>query len=359
MSYLNIVEVESGVASLAAAFPTTTDLVPLPEPSAEGRACNALRIGTHRLEPKNAVVLTGGLHAREWGSCEILVNLAADLLHAHAGGTGLAYGGTHFTAAQVRTVLEELDVVVFPLVNPDGRHHSQNVDPNWRRNRNPAMSGGNPAAIGVDVNRNFDFLFDFETAFHPLAPVRVSNDPADPNQVYQGPEPFSEPETRNVRWLVQHFDRTRWYVDVHSYTQTMLYVWGDDDSQSDDPTRNFRNHAFDGRRGLKDDLLYAEYLPKVDADDSAVLAEQFCRALGGVRGKVYTPKPAFDLYPTCGTSDDYTYARHIVEEGGERILAFTVEWGTEFQPLWPEMQKIVLDVDAGLVQFCLTALGAD
>ncbi|MFF0558171.1 M14 family metallopeptidase [Streptomyces sp. NPDC004266] len=356
MPYLNVVEVESGLTSLATAFPAVTDLIELPEPSVQGRACHALRVGTHRLAPKDAVVLTGGVHAREWGSCEILVDLAADLLHAHAGGAGLAYGGTHFTAAQVRTVVEELDVVVFPLVNPDGRRHSQTVDPDWRRNRNPAQSGGDPQAIGVDINRNFDFLFDFRTAFHPLAPVRVSDDPADPNQVYQGPEPFSEPETRNVRWLIEQFTRTRWFVDVHSYTQNMLYVWGDDDSQSDDPARNFQNPAFDGKRGLRDDLLYAEFIPKPDADDAALLAQQFCKALKGVRGKVYTPKPAFDLYPTCGTSDDYTYARHIVGAGEERILAFTVEWGMDFHPPWPEMKNIVLDVDAGLVQFCLSAL---
>lgn len=356
MPYLNVVEVESGLTSLATAFPATTDLIELPEPSVQGRTCHALRVGTHRLAPKDAVVLTGGVHAREWGSCEILVNLAADLLHAHAGGAGLAYGGTHFTADQVRTLVEELDVVVFPLVNPDGRRYSQTADPNWRRNRNPAQSGGDPQAIGVDINRNFDFLFDFRTAFHPLAPVRVSDDPADPNQVYQGPEPFSEPETRNVRWLIEHFIRTRWFVDVHSYTQNMLYVWGDDDSQSDDPARNFQNPAFDGKRGLRDDLLYAEFFPKPDADDAALLAQQFCKALKGVRGKVYTPKPAFDLYPTCGTSDDYTYARHIAGAGEERILAFTIEWGMDFHPPWPEMKDIVLDVDAGLVQFCLSAI---
>ncbi|MGW5421553.1 M14 family metallopeptidase [Streptomyces sp. NPDC003943] len=356
MTYLNITEVDSGVTSLAAAFPNTSDLVELPEPSVEGRTCHALRIGVHTLVPKPAAVLIGGAHAREWGSCEILVNLAADLLHAHAGGTGLAYGGTRFTADQVHSILEGLDLVVFPLVNPDGRHYSQTVVDGWRRNRNPAQSGGDPAAVGVDINRNFDFLFDFRTAFHPLAPVRVSDDPADPNQTYQGPAPFSEPETRNVRWLLDQFVRTRWFVDVHSYTQKMLYPWGDDNSQSNDPTRNFQNPAFDGKRGLKNDQLYAEFIQKTDHDDSAVLAEQFCKALKGVRGVQYTPEPSFDLYPTCGTSDDYTFARHIVNPDEAKVLAFTIEWGMDFHPPWSEMKKIVLDVDAGLVQFCLTAL---
>ncbi|SES00957.1 Zinc carboxypeptidase [Streptomyces sp. yr375] len=355
MPYLNITEVESAVTSLAAAFPAA-ELIGLPEPSVEGRTSHALRIGTAERDGNDVVVLIGGVHAREWGSCEILVDLAADLLEAHRDGTGLTYGGTSLTSTQVRSILDELDVVVFPLVNPDGRHYSQTVDPLWRKNRNPAQSGGDPAGVGVDINRNYDFLFDFETAFHPAAPVRVSTDPANPQQVYQGPRPFSEPETRNVRWLLDQFPRTRWFVDVHSYSEDMLFVWGDDDGQSLDPNKNFQNPAFDGKRGLADDLLYGEFVPKADTDDAAVLAEQFCKGVKGVRGKDYTPMPAFDLYPTCGTSDDYAYARHLVESHNGKVLGFTVEWGkNSFHPPWPEMKKIILDVDAGLAQFCLTA----
>ncbi|TJZ59170.1 peptidase M14 [Streptomyces piniterrae] len=353
MSYLNITEVESAVTSLAAVFPTA-ELIELPEPSVEGRAAHALRIGTAERGANDAVVLIGGVHAREWGSCEILVELAADLLEAHRDGTGLTYGGTSFTSAHVRSILDELDVVVFPLVNPDGRHYSQTVEPMWRKNRNPANSGGDPARIGVDINRNYDFLFDFQTAFHPAAGPRVSTDAGD--LVYQGPSPFSEPETRNVRWLLDDFPRTRWFVDVHSYSEDMLTIWGDDDNQSAEPPKNFRNTDFDGKRGLAGDQLYAEYLRQADADDAGVLAEEFCSGLKAVRGRGYTPMTAFHLYPTSGTSHDYAYARHIVDTDKGKIHGFTVEWGKSFHPPWSEMEKIILDVDAGLVAFCLKAL---
>ncbi|WP_406208630.1 M14 family metallopeptidase [Kitasatospora sp. NBC_01560] len=355
MSYLNVTEVESAVVSLSTAFPSLTSLVDLPERSVEGRASHALRIGAESVAPKRCVVLTGGLHAREWGSCEVLVHLAADLLEAYESGTGLRYGGTTFTLDEVRRILDEVEVVVFPLVNPDGRRYSQDVEPMWRKNRNPAHSGGDPACIGVDINRNFDFLFDFATAFAPTAGPRVSADPCDP-QVYQGPHPFSEPETRNVRWLLDRFPRTRWFVDVHSHAEDVLFVWGDDENQSVEPGMNFRNPAFDGTRGIAGDLAYAEFIEKSDADSSALLAERFCQGLHGVRGRTYTPMSGFQLYPTSGTSDDYAYSRHIVDQDRGRILAFTIEWGEIFQPLWPEMERIVLDVDAGLVQFCLAAL---
>ncbi|MFF2075909.1 M14 family metallopeptidase [Kitasatospora sp. NPDC058162] len=354
MSYLNITEVESAVTSLATAYPGTAQLITLPDPSIEGRTAHALQIGRPAPVPKDCVMLIGGVHAREWGSCEILVHFAADLLEALQAGTGLGYGGISFTAQQVQDLLLRLDLVVFPLVNPDGRLHSQTVDAMWRKNRNPANSGGssNPDCIGIDLNRNYDFLFDFPTAFAPTATPQVSTSPCD-RYVYEGPSAFSEPETRNVRWLLDRYPRTRWFVDVHSYSQDMLYNWGDDENQSDDPGMNFRNPQYDGKRGLPGDA-YAEYIPKDDADTALELATAFCQGVQGVRGTAYKPLTGFHLYPTSGTSDDYVYSRHFVDPGRGKVLGFTVEWGVKsFHPPWAEMEKIVLDVDAGLVQFCL------
>ncbi|MFG2917973.1 M14 family metallopeptidase [Kitasatospora sp. NPDC048298] len=357
MPYLNVTEVESAVTSLATAFPDLTQLVTLPEPSFEGRTAHALLIGEPAPAPKPCVMMIGGVHAREWGSCEILIHLAADLLEAHRDGTGLGYGGTAFTAGQVSGLLQRLDLVFYPLVNPDGRHYSQTVRPMWRKNRNPANAGGNPApdCVGVDLNRNYDFLFDFVTAFAPGANPQVSNDPCD-QQVYAGPSAFSEPETRNVQWLLDQLPLTRWFVDVHSYSQDMLYNWGDDENQSVDPDMNFRNSDYDGKRGLPGDLTYAEYIPKDDEDAAVLLAEAFCKGVNGVRGLAYKPMSGFHLYPTSGTSDDYVYSRAFADPDQGKVLGFTVEWGTEFHPRWAEMEQIVLDVDAGLVQFCLATV---
>ncbi|MFI9306774.1 M14 family metallopeptidase [Streptomyces triculaminicus] len=353
--YLNITEVDSALVNLSGAYPSLCELIDLPETSVEGVACHALRL---RADPdggpRDCAVFIGGVHAREWGSCEILVFFAADLLEAYSTGSGLVYGGKTFTAAQVAALLEGLDIVVFPLVNPDGRQYSQTVKAMWRKNRNPEYSTGVGDCVGVDINRNYDFLFDFATAFSPLSDVRVSADPCDP-QVYQGPRPFSEPETRNVRWLLDEYPRTRWFVDVHSFSEDMLHVWGDDENQSDDPDMNFQNSAFDGTRGVDGDTAYREFVPKDDLDSASDLARHFTEALKAVRGKQYTAKPAFDLYPTAGTSDDYAFSRHIVDPDKGKIHAYTIEWGTEFQPPWAEMKLIAKDVCAGLVQFCADA----
>jgi hypothetical protein len=92
MSYLNITEVESALVGLAAAYPSICELITLPNASIEGRTTHAVRIGTAPATSRDGVLLTGGVHAREWGSSEICVSLAADLCEAFTNHTGLAYG---------------------------------------------------------------------------------------------------------------------------------------------------------------------------------------------------------------------------------------------------------------------------
>ncbi|MFF0628511.1 M14 family metallopeptidase [Streptomyces sp. NPDC004296] len=357
MPYLNTTEVDSALVNLARAYPALSELIALPERSVGGVDCHALRLGAAPAGARDCVMLIGGVHAREWGSCEILVYFAADLLRAYTTHSGLVYGGKAYPAADVKALLEGLEIVLFPLVNPDGRNYSQTVEPMWRKNRNPAYGNGEGDCVGVDINRNYDFLFDAATAFSPTSGVRVSTDPCDP-QLYHGPAPFSEPETRNVRWLLDAHPRTRWFIDVHSYSEDMLYVWGDDQDQSTDPSMNFLNHAFDGLRGDAGDTGYREFIPKIDFDQETALARDFQDGVLGVRGRTYTAKSAFDLYPTSGTSDDYVFGRHFVDPSKERVLAYTIEWGTEFQPSWNEMENIIKDVNAGLLQFCIKALAS-
>jgi murein tripeptide amidase MpaA len=352
MTYLNVDEVETATVNLAAAYPALSQIITLPNVTVEGRTSHAIRLGAGAPGSREVVMIICGVHAREWGSCEIAVNMATDLLDAYSTSAGLTYGGKSFTAAQIKTLLDTLHVVIFPLVNPDGRNYSQTTTALWRKNRNPAYSGGDPSRIGVDVNRNYDFLFDFATAFAPGSGVSVSADTL--SELYHGPSPFSEAETLNVRFLLDAFPRTRWLVDVHSYSRDMLYNWGDDQSQSTDPSKNFQNPAYNGQRGISGDA-YSEY---IQADDLAViqsLSNRFVTDLNAVRGVTYTAKSSYALYPTSGASDDFVFARHLVDPSKGKVHGFVIEWGDEFQPPWAEMQNIIMDVSAGLIGFCIAA----
>ena len=355
MPYLNVNEVESALTGLAAGYPTLCELIVLPNLTIEGRTCHAVRVGKFAASDRDGVLLTGAVHAREWGGAEICVNVATDLCEAYTAGTGLGYGAKYFTGAEVRAIVEGVNLVVFADVNPDGRSFSQTTEALWRKNRNPANSGGNPSCIGVDLNRNQDFLWDFPVHFHPTSGVNTSSDPCSPSQTYRGSAPTSEPEAKNVVWLMDTFPRIRWYLDLHSHGETILHSWGDDENQSADASANFANLAFDGQRGVSGDA-YGEYIPGGDLSDAVDLANAFHAALLSVRGKDYSVEPAYSLYPTSGANDDFAYSRAFVDPSKNKVCAYTVEWGTEFQPPWTEMERVVADVSAGILGFCLKAM---
>ena len=349
MAYLNVEEIEAALSSLATSYPSVAELVVLPNRTSEGRQSHALRIGPPDAQGTNAVVITGGLHAREWVPPDALVNLAADLLEAHSRGTGLRYGGQRFSADDIRSVVERLQLVLFACVNPDGRHHSQTADPMWRKNRRRA----NPPSdcLGVDINRNFDALWDFRRHFAADSQVSASGDPCDP-QVYVGPTAASEPETRNVVSLLDRYPHARWFVDVHSYVPAVFYNWGFDTNQTSDPAMNFRNAVFDGQRGRGGDA-YREFIPADDLQALQNLGGKINHAIATASGNGYDLEQSFTLYPTSGASDDYAYSRHFVQGVNSKILSFTIECGRSFQPPWTEAENVIREVCAGLIALCV------
>jgi murein tripeptide amidase MpaA len=364
VTFLNVVEIESALSGLAAAYPNTSRLITLPNATAEGRTSHALMIGTGEGCPRTGVLLISGAHAREWGGPDILINLAADLLEAHATGTGLAYGGTSYTAAEVKAIVTRIDLIVFPDINPDGRQYSQTVYGMWRKNRNPASSGGVASRIGVDVNRNYDFLWDFPNAFAPAAQgfnTLASNDPA--SDLFHGRGPFSEAETQNVRRLFEQYRQINWFMDVHSYGGDILHPWGDDENQATDPVKNFTNPAWNGKRGMPNDA-YAEFIVPCDLGRVVSAGNAVKAAIAGVRGQTYAVAQSYFLpswgapYPTSGASDDWAFSRHYADPAKKQVNGFVIEFNRTktFFPTWTEMESIILDIDAGLVRLCLRAL---
>jgi murein tripeptide amidase MpaA len=351
MSYLNVEEIETALDTLAGSHPGVAELIALPNRTAEGRQSHALRIGPPDAQGANTLMITGGMHAREWVPPDALVNLAADLLEAHAQGTGLRYGAQRFTADEIRSVVAGLQLVVFPCVNPDGRHHSQTTEPMWRKNRRRVAQNADPECVGVDINRNFDALWDFRRHFAADSRVSASANPCDP-QVYVGPAAASEPETRNVVALLDRFSRLRWFVDLHGYVPAIYYSWGFDQNQSSDPTMNFRNASFDGQRG-RGGNGYREFIPADDLRQLQDLGTVVNKAISVASGRGYQLEQSFTLYPTSGASDDYAYSRHFVQGAISKVLSFTIECGRSFQPPWNEAEDVIREVCAGFVALCV------
>ena len=180
MAYLNVDEVESAIEVLSSTYSNICNFIALPNQTIDGRTSHALIVGSDFNNNKNSILFTGAVHAREWGGSDICVSFAADIIEAYNSGTGLRYQNKYFDKDIIRKVIEEINIIVFPQVNPDGRHHSQTTEALWRRNRNTMESGGNPNCIGVDLNRNYDFLWDFPKLFSDAAFVSTSTSSCDP-----------------------------------------------------------------------------------------------------------------------------------------------------------------------------------
>ncbi|HEX6702660.1 MAG TPA: M14 family metallopeptidase [Gaiellaceae bacterium] len=345
MPYLTTTAIEQCLQFLANTYPQIVTQMALPEPSPEGRTSHAIKIAKGTGD-RHGVLLIGGVHARELVNPDLLVAFALKLCQAYSGNTGLTYGAKSYGAVDVKLIVETLDTIIFPLVNPDGRTYVQAAggDAWWRKNR--AHHAGT-TCVGVDLNRNFDFLWS--------SGIGTSTDPCE-YQIYRGPTAFSEPESRNVRHLLDTFPHVECMIDVHSFSEDFLYPWGDDENQSSNTSMNFMNPAFDGMRGVPGDVTYKEYIPQTDWDWFVRTGKRVTDAINAVRGRTYVPKESIGLYPTSGTSDDYAYARHFVDGSKRRVYAFTLETGREFQPVYSEALQIIDEVSAGLVEFCLACI---
>lgn len=137
-SYLNVEQVESAVKQ-SAASPSTdfTQLITLENLTWEGRQSHAIKLGNRSNSDRIGVYFLGGVHAREWGSSDILVKFIEMVSESYRNNTGQSLGGKAFTASEIQSIMNKLDIIIFPQVNPDGRHYSMTSDAAWRKNRRP------------------------------------------------------------------------------------------------------------------------------------------------------------------------------------------------------------------------------
>jgi hypothetical protein len=355
---MNPDEINSAIQGLVNEYGIPT--FDVPNATAEGSGGKGGMTG--RVDP-NAyhVYFTAGVHPRERGGPDNLIYFIADLLFARKHSTGLKYGAKSYSNADVHKALQT-GIVFFPLVNPDGVWYDQKTDSLWRKNRNPAdATAGIDATIGVDINRNYDFLWDFRRHFHVAAAAATTLASDKPiHETYHGRYALSEPETRNVAWVFDQFPRIRWYMDIHSAVGQVLFNWGDDNNQLSDPSMQFLNPAWDGNRGIVGDTAYKEWIEEVDYGKVSNAASRVARAMQTVAGRTHVPLQAVGLFPTSGASDDYAYSRYRANAKVNKVHGFTMEFAPSgnFYPTLPEYHNNLKDTGAGLMEFCLAAADA-
>lgn len=216
--------------------------------SLEGRLLRGVRITNPGAADRPVVVVQAGQHAREWIAVAATVYAAERFVTAAPG-------------TELHARLDEVELVIVPVANPDGYAYAWDVDRFWRKNRRDGH--------GVDTNRNWSVEWGGEGS---------SADPAAEN--YRGAAPFSEPEPAAMRDLVSADPRVVALLDVHSYGQLVLFPWGHDPVDSVD-------HAF---------------FSALATDIADLMTAQF--------DVVYQPLQSAELYPAAGNVADWAYGTH-------------------------------------------------
>ncbi|XP_061745441.1 carboxypeptidase B2 [Nerophis ophidion] len=167
--------------------------------SYEKRPLYALKLSLNS-ENKKAMWIDCGIHAREWISpafCLWFIQYAL---------------GFYKQNQDITEILDNMDVYVLPVMNPDGYHYTWTTNRMWRKNRSTKRGS---LCVGVDLNRNFDANWCTEGA---------SDDPC--SEIYCGAFPESEPESEAVaNFLRGHKDSVQLYLTMHSYSQMLLFPY--------------------------------------------------------------------------------------------------------------------------------------
>ncbi|MEO7795656.1 MAG: M14 family zinc carboxypeptidase [Thermoanaerobaculia bacterium] len=230
--------------------------------------------------PKPILFATSAIHAREYTTAELMTRFAERLVDG--------YG----VDADSTWLLDFHEIHLMLQTNPDGRKQAEG-GVLWRKNTNQNYCGAASSSRGADLNRNFSFQWNCCGG--------SSTSPC--SDTYHGPAAASEPEVQAVQNYLQAIfpdqrgptypggaapdDASGIYLDVHSFSDLVLWPWGGTDTPTDNGTA------------------------------LTTLGRRFAWFTG------YVPEQAIDLYATDGTTLDFAY-------GTLGVAAFTFELGTNF-----------------------------
>ncbi|HEX2175096.1 MAG TPA: M14 family zinc carboxypeptidase [Nocardioidaceae bacterium] len=318
-SYRLLEDYNADLRNLAQIRPDLVERFALPHQSIEGKTVYGVEIGAGVDSPPDGrptFLMLGLHHAREWPSGEHAMEFAFDLVKN--------YGRSE----RITDLLQQVRVVVVPVVNVDGFEKSVNdgmlvdlreVDNggtvsilgtpgNAYKRKNCRMYDGQETGsgecraatspggygVGIDLNRNYGGFWGGPGASDMFA---------DPT--YRGADAFSEPETQNIRELVSNRQVTT-LITNHTFSNLVLRP-----------------------NGVAPDTIHPQTgLPVGNPPDEAAL-----KALGDAMAEQngYTSQHAWELYDTTGSTEDWSYNA----TGG---FGYTFEIGpNEFHPPFPQV----------------------
>ncbi|WP_328382134.1 M14 family metallopeptidase [Micromonospora zamorensis] len=274
-----------------------------------------LRIGKHRDGKKPGVLIQAQDHAREWVPATTSLESAERLVHNYR------------SDRETKKIVENTDIFFILSNNPDGANYSFYNFASQRKNMTNHCpdASADPAqrnSWGVDLNRNYR-VGSGHDGYAGGSTNCVSG-------TYQGPEELSEPESKNIIWLVEKYSNIKFMMSVHSNGGQLFWQPG--------------AYIADGRittprPPLGDEAFYwqsaARILSQVKAHRETVVTPE---NVGGSSDVLYSSAGNVreDLYYTYGI---YAFGWEV---GGSVYNPATGNWqGGSFQPEWTGNPELV------------------
>jgi len=236
-------------------------------------------IESHKEKP--ALFYTGTIHAREWIGIELAISFAKYIVEH------IDYD------PKLNEYLNSSTLYIVPCANPDGYEYSREHFSFWRKNRRKNADG----SYGVDLNRNFEVGF-------------VPNKNTTSN-VYSGPHPFSEPETKALRDFVLEHQNISIALDYHSQGNVFF------------PAHNFKHE--DAIDAIDLNLLagnMAEEIRKESGREYGVhMGKPPTHLISGSGREFYYSLGALSLVVEVGTRNISDYIENMQENIDENIRA--------------------------------------
>jgi len=268
-AYHNLKEIVQWYKNLASEYPSITKFVASVGKSVEGRNIPAFHV-TAGGDDRRKVWIQCQIHAREWISAPTCMYIVHSLV--------TLYGKDKATT----NLLKNAELIVIPIVNPDGYVYTWTNNRLWRKNRSQKKNG----CAGTDLNRNYDD--------HWSSGIGTSTKPC--SEIYKGTSAASEPEIASTTAYFLENAPIYGAIDIHSYSQLILSPLGWTKKPS------------------PDHKVFVNLMDKME------------KAIESVHKTRYTSMQASGLYPASGTTDDWFYGEGLkTTNGGVRAYALAFE----------------------------------
>ncbi|KAL5256302.1 hypothetical protein ACHWQZ_G011502 [Mnemiopsis leidyi] len=295
-SYHSYDDIVKRLETLEASHSDMAEVITLPaKKTYEGRDIKAMRITTDikkngLIDSKPVLWVDGGIHAREWIAPATMMYFIDVFLGEEE----------PERAGKVKEILEQHQIVIAPVINPDGYIYScdgdseraakagSSCDRMWRKTRKPSGCFDNKrmwyggclfqGCFGADPNRNWDASFDTK--------VGVSDNPC--SDLYPGEKPFDQLCVDSVKTFLEDLkDKLVMYATYHSYTQLILLPW----AYSEETPPHNEHHVRVGN-------LTATAIREVHGEDYEVVqvSEMFGKVSGSSVDWVYDTLNVVDAY---------------------------------------------------------------